>query len=60
MKDSCEKIQHLGAHMDETGQHDEPNDDTCLEKCKVIVERAKREFAEVEVALKHFFRDQGD
>ena len=59
MKDSCEKLQHFGAHKDETGQYDEPDDEKCLEKCKTTIEQAKREFAEVEVALKRFYRDEG-
>jgi len=59
VKDSCEKIQHFGAHKDATGLEDEPDDDVCLENCKTTVEQAKKEFAEVEIALKKFYRDEG-
>lgn len=59
VKDSCEKIQHFGAHMDETGTKEEPDDEKCLKNCKTTIEQAKTEFKEVEVALKRFYRDEG-
>lgn len=57
VKDSCEKIQHFGAHKDETGTKDEPSDEVCLERLKNIIEQAKKEFAEVERALRKFYHD---
>ncbi|KAK3647727.1 Phosphorelay intermediate protein [Elasticomyces elasticus] len=59
VKDSCEKIQHYGAHKDATGIEDELDDDICLKNCKETIEQAKKEFAEVEIALKRFYRDEG-
>lgn len=59
VKDSCEKIQHFGAHKDETGTKDVAEDDKCLDNCRSTIEQAKTEFKEVEVALKRFYRDEG-
>ncbi|TKA72473.1 hypothetical protein B0A55_06689 [Friedmanniomyces simplex] len=59
VKDSCEKIQHFGAHKDASGIEDEPDDDTCLKNCKTTIEQAKKEFAEVEVVLRRFYREEG-
>ncbi|KAF2768637.1 histidine containing phosphotransmitter protein, partial [Teratosphaeria nubilosa] len=59
VKDSCEKIQHFGAHKDETGTKDEPDDEICLKHCKTTIEQAKAEFKEAEAALKKFYRDEG-
>ena len=60
VKDSCEKIQHFGAHKDETGTHDEPDEDVCLKKCETQIQQAKTEFKEVESALKKFYHDEED
>lgn len=57
LKDSCEKIQHFGAHKDETGTRDEPDSDVCLARLKPTIEQAKREFKEAEKALRKFYRD---
>jgi len=57
VKDSCEKIQHFGAHKDETGTRDEPDDDVCLQRCRETIERAKQEFQEVEKVLRKFYHD---
>jgi osomolarity two-component system, phosphorelay intermediate protein YPD1 len=59
VKDSCEKIQHFGAHKDETGTKEEPDSEKCLQNCKTTIEQAKAEFKEVEAALKRFYRDEG-
>lgn len=59
VKDSCEKIQHFGAHKDETGNEDLPEDEKCLANCKETIAQAKTEFKEVEVALRKFYRDEG-
>ncbi|KAK5116362.1 hypothetical protein LTR62_007909 [Meristemomyces frigidus] len=57
VKDSCEKIQHFGAHKDETGTKDEEDDEVCLANCKRTIEQAKGEFTEAEEKLKKFYRD---
>jgi osomolarity two-component system phosphorelay intermediate protein YPD1 len=57
VRDSCEKIQHFGSKKDETGTVDEPDDDVCLQRVDATVKQAKKEFAEVEVVLRNFFKD---
>ncbi|KAI6790233.1 hypothetical protein KC350_g18049, partial [Hortaea werneckii] len=59
VKDSCEKIQHFGAHKDGTGEKEEPDDEKCLKNCKETIKQAKAEFEEVEAALRKFYRDEG-
>jgi len=58
VKDSCEKIQHFGAHKDETGTKDEPDKEKCLKNCKDTIAQAKTEFKEVEIALRRFYHDE--
>ncbi|KAK4905208.1 hypothetical protein LTR28_000801 [Elasticomyces elasticus] len=58
VKDSCEKIQHFGAHKDETGTREEPDDEVCLKNCKTTIAQAKKEFDEVEKILKRFYHDE--
>lgn len=58
VRDSCEKIQHFGAHKDETGTREEPNAEVCLSKCKATIAQAKEEFKEVEKALRRFYHDE--
>lgn len=57
VKDSCEKIQNIGAQKDETGTHDEPDKEKCLTDCKKIVGQAKDEFELAEAALRRFYHD---
>lgn len=57
LKDSCEKIQHFGAHKDETGTHDEPDSDVCLARLKPTIDQAKQEFKDAEKALRRFYHD---
>jgi osomolarity two-component system, phosphorelay intermediate protein YPD1 len=59
VKDSCEKIQHFGAHKDETGSREEPDDEVCLDNCKKTIKEAKDQFHQVEVVLKRFYHDEG-
>ncbi|KAI7095427.1 hypothetical protein KC343_g13688, partial [Hortaea werneckii] len=59
VKDSCEKIQHFGAHKDGTGEKEEPDAEKCLKNCKDTIKQAKAEFEEVEAALRKFYRDEG-
>jgi osomolarity two-component system phosphorelay intermediate protein YPD1 len=58
VKDSCEKIQHYGAHKDETGTVDEPDDAKCLSRIKKTLETVKTEYAEVEKALRRFYNER--
>ncbi|KAJ9623545.1 Phosphorelay intermediate protein [Taxawa tesnikishii (nom. ined.)] len=58
VKDSCEKIQHFGAHKDETGTRDEPDDEKCLRNCKQTIAQAKEEFRDAEKALRKFYHDE--
>lgn len=58
VKDSCEKIQHFGAHKDETGTRDEPDEKTCLKNCESTIAAAKEEFREVEKMLRRFYHDE--
>ena len=60
VKDSCEKIQHFGNHKDETGTHDEPDDQVCLDHITEHVTMAKNDFREAEKALRKFYNDEGD
>ncbi|KAK7518763.1 signal transduction histidine kinase [Phyllosticta citriasiana] len=57
VKDSCEKIQHFGAHKDETGTHSEPDDKVCLERLTKTIAQAKQEFKDVEKVLRKFYHD---
>ena len=55
VKDSCEKIQHFGAHKSADGSKDVEDDDECLDNLKKIIKQAKQEFAEVEKRLRQFY-----
>jgi len=57
VKDSCEKIQHYGARLDAAGNRPEPDDKVSLKKLGVTIEQAKKDFYEVEEALKKFYKD---
>ena len=56
VKDSCEKIQHYGAHKDQTGCIDEPDDDTCLNAIRRTLVKVKTEYADAERILKRFYQ----
>ncbi|KAI9873633.1 MAG: hypothetical protein M1830_009314 [Pleopsidium flavum] len=58
VKDSCERIQHYGAHKDESGTVDEPDDAKCLHRIKDTLAAVKVEYADVEKTLRRFFHDQ--
>jgi osomolarity two-component system phosphorelay intermediate protein YPD1 len=57
VKDSCEKIQHFGARKDETGTHDEDDDEKSLKCCATTIAQAKEEFYEAEKLLRKFYHD---
>lgn len=54
VRDSCEKIQHLGALKDETGI-EEVSEDVALEKIKEILVHMKKDYEEARVWLKAFY-----
>lgn len=55
VKNECEKIQHYGHMMDETGTTPEPDKDLCLKNIRVSVDRAKKAFAVVETLMKEYY-----
>lgn len=55
VKDSCEKIQHYGAGKDETGTHDEPDDEVSLGRIAKSIAQARTEFEDAERALRRFY-----
>ncbi|KAI9665743.1 MAG: hypothetical protein M1821_003677 [Bathelium mastoideum] len=57
VKDSCEKIQHFGAHKDETGTKEEPDEEVCLSRLAKTIAQAKTEFQEAERKLRNFYHD---
>ena len=58
VKDCCEKIQHFGAHKDETGTREEPDTSVCLMRLEKTIAQAKAEFNEAERKLRNFYHDQ--
>jgi osomolarity two-component system phosphorelay intermediate protein YPD1 len=57
VRDSCEKIQHFGSHKDETGTHEEPDADVCLERLTTTIRQAKTEFEDVERVLRRYYNE---
>lgn len=55
VKESCEKIQRVGANKTADGSKDEPNDEKCLDILKEILKQAKQDFAEAEKRLRQFY-----
>ncbi|KAF2760556.1 histidine-phosphotransfer domain, HPT domain-containing protein [Pseudovirgaria hyperparasitica] len=55
VKDSCEKIQHIGSRKDETGSHDELDDDKSLEKLDGIIKQTKKDFEVIEKLMREFY-----
>ncbi|KAI9753275.1 MAG: hypothetical protein M4579_005248 [Chaenotheca gracillima] len=55
VKDSCEKIQHLGAGKEETGQHQEPDEDKLLARIKEILGEVISDYRDAERSLKAFY-----
>lgn len=58
VKDSCEKIQHYGAHKDETGNNAVPDANLCLERIRKIMPILKHDYSEAESILRRFYHDQ--
>lgn len=57
VKDSCEKIQHYGAHKDDAGQPTHMDDLLLLKKIRATVATVKLEYKEAERILKQFYHD---
>lgn len=57
VKDSCEKIQHYGAHKDDAGQDTPMGTEELLKKIKATVATVKVEYKEAERILKQFYHD---
>ena len=57
VKDSCEKIQHYGAHKDDVGQPTDMDDTALLKNIKATLETVKVEYKEAERVLKQFYHD---
>ncbi|KAL9618165.1 MAG: hypothetical protein Q9160_007115 [Pyrenula sp. 1 TL-2023] len=55
VKDACEKIQHFGAHKDETGANDELDDQVCLNGIKAALAECKTAYEEVSNQLRRFY-----
>jgi len=54
LRNSCEKIQHLGHGKDETGLKDE-SDEYCLKSIEVELGKLRTDYVKVEAALKKFY-----
>jgi len=57
VKNSCEKIQHLGNRKDETGTNSEPDDALSLERLQKVIEQAKSEYEEAQKLLRGFYEE---
>ncbi|ODQ68390.1 histidine-phosphotransfer domain, HPT domain-containing protein [Nadsonia fulvescens var. elongata DSM 6958] len=55
VQNSCEKIQHLGANMDESGTMEMNNNELCLEKIQTTIEAVKEDYAISRSYLEHYF-----
>lgn len=59
VRDSCEKIQNLGAGKDETGAHEEPDTEAgrsaSLKAIETSIDEARVGFKEVEKVLRKFY-----
>ena len=55
VKDSCEKMQHLGAGKDETGEKD-VDEATAIARIKQIFETLQTDFEDAEKRLRKFYQ----
>ncbi|KAK9453768.1 signal transduction histidine kinase [Dipodascopsis uninucleata] len=55
VKNSCEKIQHLGAKKDETGTSSLDDPEACLSQIRSILEVVRKDYADSEVYLRHYY-----
>ncbi|KAK9247771.1 signal transduction histidine kinase [Lipomyces tetrasporus] len=59
VKNSCEKIQHLGAQKDEVGTIELNDPEYCLKHIKIILESVRQEYAESESFLRKYYDSEG-
>lgn len=57
VKDSCEKIQHYGAHKDEAGNNAIPDSKLCLDRIKTTMVALKHDYGEAEIILRRFYHE---
>lgn len=57
LRNSCEKIQHLGHMKDETGSRDVTDQEYCLKAISVELGKLRVNYVTVEAALKKFYGD---
>lgn len=55
MKDECEKIQHYGHNLDETGATAEPDDAKCLRLIAESIKKAKKDFQKVMALMTEYY-----
>jgi len=55
VKNSCEKLQHLGAGKDETGTRDEKDANVTLAQIKDVITQVKGEYEEAKKVLEDFY-----
>lgn len=55
IQNSCEKIQHFGAHKDETGVNEVNDDDLCLERIRHTLDLVNVEFKTTKEILQNYF-----
>lgn len=58
VKDSCEKIQHLGVKKDENGTHDITDESLSLDKIKKTLDTMKKDYRQAEVHLTKFYSEE--
>ncbi|KAL9128305.1 MAG: hypothetical protein Q9217_002983 [Psora testacea] len=59
VKDSCEKIQHLGAHKDENGSPSNESDAYFLDKIRQTLDQLRGEYEDAEGVLRSFYDAAG-
>lgn len=58
VKEACEKIQHYGAGKDETGSVKQPDDKVSLQNIQNTLTEVKKDYKEVETALRKFYGEK--
>ena len=58
VKESCEKIQNLGKHLDETGAESKASTDVCLESIGQTLPILTEDYHEVERMLRKYYHQQ--
>ncbi|KAL9098993.1 MAG: hypothetical protein Q9163_005448 [Psora crenata] len=59
VKDSCEKIQHFGAHKDVNGNSSNESEDYFLDRIRQTLEQVRREYSVAEGVLRRFYDGAG-